>query len=344
MSPNSDALGGSKQAALDVAAAPVVTPVVTPVGVGASLKALREARGISLDEVAGMLKITPRHLEAIESDDWSDFPLTIVKGFVRNYARYLKVDVTPLLARISGQLDSDAPNIVLQRNVSGEIPRPGRGRRKEWLAFLGAGVMIGLAVAAYYLVPDAWVERFAHPEAFRATSSEGEGASGNPASPSVAPGEHPLAAGEGSGQPLGQPVPAVQASGPVAGGHTAVPPPGESATPAPSPVSAPAANPVPGPAPTPAPAAVVGEAVPVSAGQGHLVLNFRQSAWVEIRDSEGKVLLSQLVPAGNSREVAGKPPFAAVVGNASNVDVTFNGQAVVLEPRSRDDVARTTIK
>ena len=88
-------------------------------------------------------------------------------------------------------------------------------------------------------------------------------------------------------------------------------------------------------APPPAPAA--------SPGDGRLRLTFRGAAWVEITDGRGNVLLSRTHPGGSNVEVAGKPPFNLVIGNAPEVRLTFNGRDVDLVPHTRVAVARFTL-
>ncbi|MFZ1907695.1 MAG: DUF4115 domain-containing protein, partial [Burkholderiales bacterium] len=77
---------------------------------------------------------------------------------------------------------------------------------------------------------------------------------------------------------------------------------------------------------------------------GRILLHFDAESWVEIRDGAGKLLLSQLNPAGSEKAVQGTPPFAVVVGNAQHVQLTYDGQAFDLAPHIRVEVARFTLK
>ena len=131
--------------------------------------------------------------------------------------------------------------------------------------------------------------------------------------------------------------------------------------PAPAPVQAPApaaaslpqpAAPVPAPqepapvdqaAPAPAPASA--SAPPESQGEQKRVrLEFQGESWVEIKDGEGKTLMSQLNPAGSQKTVEGTPPLAVVIGNASSVRVTYNDASFDLKPHTKVDVARFTLE
>lgn len=66
--------------------------------IGQQLRAAREAQGLSLHDVADRLKLSLRQLEAIEAGDFSRLPgATFVRGFVRNYTRFLALDGAPLM-------------------------------------------------------------------------------------------------------------------------------------------------------------------------------------------------------------------------------------------------------
>lgn len=68
---------------------------------------------------------------------------------------------------------------------------------------------------------------------------------------------------------------------------------------------------------------------------------FRDQSWVEVRQADGTVLLSQINEPGTTVAVDGQPPYSVVVGNASKVDLEFGGRLVDLTAAaSRDDVAR----
>ena len=44
-----------------------------------------------------------------------------------------------------------------------------------------------------------------------------------------------------------------------------------------------------------------------------LTLNFEEEAWVEVKDGEGRIVFSQLSPAGSTRVVNGKGKLNLVV-------------------------------
>src|ERR1051325_3898840 len=66
---------------------------------GAHLKREREARRISLDDVAKSTKISKRHLSELEEERFKDLPGGIFnKGFVRAYAKHLGLNEEEMVA------------------------------------------------------------------------------------------------------------------------------------------------------------------------------------------------------------------------------------------------------
>ena len=90
----------------------------------------------------------------------------------------------------------------------------------------------------------------------------------------------------------------------------------------------------------PAPPAVMGKV----SGTNRILLEFDQLSWVEVKQANGKILLSQLNPAGTRQLVEGVPPFDLVIGNAANVRVKYNDKPVDLKPYFKVDVARLALE
>ncbi len=73
-------------------------PASRPDGCGRLLLEARERSGTSLEEAAGEVRMPVRVLRALEQEDWSSLGAPVfVRGQLRSYARFLKVDVTPYL-------------------------------------------------------------------------------------------------------------------------------------------------------------------------------------------------------------------------------------------------------
>ena len=67
---------------------------------GHILREARETKGLTLNEVQEQTRINQRYLEALEMGDYDKLPTPVhVRGFLRNYARFLGLDPDPLLER-----------------------------------------------------------------------------------------------------------------------------------------------------------------------------------------------------------------------------------------------------
>jgi cytoskeleton protein RodZ len=76
-------------------------------------------------------------------------------------------------------------------------------------------------------------------------------------------------------------------------------------------------------------------------GAGGLQFQTTGESWIEVRDADGRVLLSRLVAPGEQiTGLQGALPLRLVVGNAIAVRVSFGQQAIDLTPFTRDNVAR----
>lgn len=82
-----------------------------------------------------------------------------------------------------------------------------------------------------------------------------------------------------------------------------------------------------------------------SAAEGSVLhLDFGDESWTEIKDASGHMLMRQLNPAGSSADVHGQPPFDVVIGNATQVQMTYNGRPIDLKPFIDVTVARFTLE
>ena len=90
-----------------------------------------------------------------------------------------------------------------------------------------------------------------------------------------------------------------------------------------------------------APAGAAGARV---GGPKRIELEFDQPSWVEIKQANGKILLSQLNQGGTNQVIEGMPPFEVVIGNAASVRLKYNDAPVDLRPYFKVDVARLKLE
>jgi len=278
--------------------------------------------------VARQLKLSVHQVEALEAGEFQRLPGAVfVRGFVRNYARLLKLDAESLLRSVAECLPREEPRPAAP--PSQDIPFPAAAPRRWPLLLAALAGTIAVALAGYELL-------LSDPPVVPASKA---------ALPS-APGAQPAA-------PAAQPSPpgalAVQQpdTSPPLPAAVADPPSGQpgAALPGTTPGAIPAATV--GAEAAPGPAGGAGqrdaEALPAP-GERQVRLVFDQESWVEIRDRGGRLIFSQLNRAGTEQRVNGQPPLSIIVGNAHGVRLTYEERPVNLAPHTKVDVARLTLE
>ena len=286
--------------------------------VGLHLKRGREAKKMSVVEVGRMLKLSARQVEALEVDDWANLPCaTIIRGFVRNYARLVDIDPQPLMSVLDRTRLPEAPQLELPSGTPVRMDEEKRVDRRDLARIVAGGVLLAGALAAYFLVSPDWLK--ATLETFKAATQS---------KPSVV---EPTVTVRDKAPGSERTLPEVQPAVPV---PTAMPMGMVGGVDAAAPSSAPEATPPRG-----------GEtSVPGAVSANTLRFAFTQPSWVEVRDKSGNIVFSQLNPGGTQKEVEGTPPFSVVIGNAAFVTLTYKGQSIDISRRSKDDVARLTVE
>jgi cytoskeleton protein RodZ len=283
---------------------------------GAQLKAAREAKGLTVDEVAESLRLHTRQIAALERDDYGYFcaPVFVI-GYVRNYARLLDMDPEPLLAG----LGSRAPKVpaVKAELTSTNIPMK-RRRVFEETRWIIAGVAVIAVVLSIWAVNR-------HPRPANPQTASAESGAAMPAAPTQRP--QPTDAPAADATAISQPNP---------------PPDGAAANPesVPAPPAAVhAASKEATPAPGTKPQTKAPEAKAAPAKPAQVVLRLKADSWIEIADAAGERLVARMGKAGDEVKLHGQPPFDVLLGNASNVEVEYNGKPYRDMPISKQNVA-----
>ncbi len=74
--------------------------------VGSRLRAARERKGLTLDQVAADTRIARRHLENIEADNFDDLPgRTYAVGFTRTYAKTVGLDEEEMVSMVREEME-----------------------------------------------------------------------------------------------------------------------------------------------------------------------------------------------------------------------------------------------
>ena len=117
---------------------------------GLTLRAAREARGLSQSEIAQVTRFSVRQIEALETGDYASLPgSTAVRGFIRAYAKLLKLDAEPLLAG----LDSTAPMAMADVRPPTQVSEV---EQTTWRQRFKPGRMLTLSLWGLLLLAVTW--------------------------------------------------------------------------------------------------------------------------------------------------------------------------------------------
>lgn len=269
-------------------------------GVGAILRAAREARGLSVQDAAQQLRLMNRQIVAMETEDFASLGQPVfARGFVRNYARMLGLDATAILQSMGGaQVEPvevmQAPSLVL----------PGKWFTSGWLI---AGMVLLLLVTVLPIGLYAWLSSDAEEVTRPVTQRSSPAAPVTPpatSTPSEPPGVVPAAPSNESVPPIVQPADVAP----------------DALAPAPETVVAPA---------------------PI---KREMRFEFADEAWLEVKDGTGQTLYRHMNLKGSNLVLAGQPPLELVIGNATQVRMTYNGRPLDLTPYINANVARFSLE
>lgn len=278
-----------------------------PTTAGGLLRQARQAQGLHIAALAAAIKVVPRKLELLESDQFDQLPdATFTRALAQTVCRTLKVDAAPILALLP-PLNGHRLEYVAEGLNTPFRERPGRLVPKEWATVATpvlwiAGLIVLLTIAVY-AVPSQWLQVVTSAAVTRTRPVE----AGNAPSAAV---------------PVTADVP-VAASAAASAGDVAV---------------------APEPAASEATAIATPDAVTESAASG--VLQFRATAasWIDVTDARGQSLISRVLQPGESVGLDGTLPMKVKVGNAIGTQVVFKGQPFELKAATRDNVARFELK
>jgi len=278
-------------------------------GPGETLRYQREQMGLTIGEASAQSRIKKSVLEAIETGETGEIPSVYLRGYIRNYARFLDVDLSGLEPQIE-KVKGAEPGVRTVFTVKST-----RNRGEKWLkasSYLAASALI--ATLAWQFTHEA--VRFSQGDSKLATATSYPADSAPKGSSDVtqevrSANTH-LNASIASVEMLGKRSELVSDS---AAGQAWAAINGTEKTPA-------------------------GE---ISSNH-NLSIMTSADTWVEITDATGSQLELDLIRAGTSREYSGPAPFDVMIGRASAVVLSMDGTAVDLEPHTRGNVARITLR
>ncbi|HIU64529.1 MAG TPA: helix-turn-helix domain-containing protein, partial [Candidatus Avacidaminococcus intestinavium] len=100
--------------------------------IGEILKNAREAKGISIQQVADATSIRVLYLEAIEAEQFTVVPGEVyLKGFIRNYGNFLGMDGAALVELYKEQVKAQEPEQIAQEVEDAVSVNTLRNKRRE---------------------------------------------------------------------------------------------------------------------------------------------------------------------------------------------------------------------
>ncbi len=126
--------------------------------VGRQLRTAREAKGLSVDDVSRALKLSHRQVESLEAEDWPSLPgKTMIRGFVRNYARLLNLNSELLMSSLDRLQMPLVPELEMDVGTPVNISHDSKADRRDYVRVLSGLIILVFAVLAYFLFPqDLW--------------------------------------------------------------------------------------------------------------------------------------------------------------------------------------------
>ena len=293
---------------------------------GHLLRQAREEQGLSQKETARDLHLTSKVINAIEEDDFELIPsFVFARGYIRSYARHLGLDGQALVAEFDlayGVPNNSAkPMSAIRKGV--QQSKPG----DTWVKLISIVFVVGLVAASIV-----WWQSQNGSQMLPQLSS---GAVQELPSDALVEdldaddSDLDLLLFSTNESEVDAIVP--EAESIIESEETQVV------------VVEPVVDPVAKAVTEQAPKEVT-DAVVLLPNQAQLVMVFDKDCWVEIKDANGKMVLSDLYSAGDTIEQVITAPIEVLLGRSSGVaTMTFDGRTIDLKPHTRKDIARLTL-
>ena len=298
---------------------------------GNMLREAREKLGLSVADVAGQIKFAPRQIEALEAEDFKHLPeAAFLRGFVRSYAKILRLDAETLLASMP-QTKMAAVELI-PASVGVLFPNA-HSLRQQNMIWLGAASLLAVIVVVFAL----W--HFKTP----LKQSKEQVNVAKVETPVELPAEaktisEPLVLKPSMIEPISPVVPKVKSSVAQSSVRETKTQSSARETKLQSPVRETKTQSPVREAKTPVAkdATVQSEnsVTPLGAlpETSKLRLVFGEESWTEIKDKDGNIISSQVNPAGSELRVEGNAPFSMLIGHAASASLYFRGKQVDLKP------------
>lgn len=139
------------------------TPSTSSNQIGVFVAELRQARGLSYNDVSARIKYSVLQLKALEQEDWAALPSGVpLRWMVQSYARYLETDERVLLDMLEAANQGSRPSSNINRDVSKgadwsdtDMPLYSDTAPRSWGWLIVIAALI--FVALFYALDQGWI-------------------------------------------------------------------------------------------------------------------------------------------------------------------------------------------
>lgn len=280
--------------------------------IGARLRLAREAKKLTINDIATELRLTKHIIEHIENERWVElYARAYARGYFSNYVKYLGLPEDELLAAFNLEYTIAEPALLMSDRQDG-----GGNKKAVWLPVFLIIVVTTLTWFAY----EEWNKAQGATEVIEGNTSLSSDAKDDSASLNEINDEQSEVAHQQEENNLEQSV------------NNAV----ELQSNSDQVLSS-----VPEDEVLSSDALVENNEVAIL--DVTLELLFNDESWVEVKDAGTNVLLNNIMNKNDSIILSGRPPLNVMLGRASAVQVKFNDEIFDVAPYTKDDVARFTL-
>ncbi len=298
---------------------------------GTLLKNKRESLGMTQKQVADRLRLRVSVIEDIENNRFeSQQVATFTRGYLRSYAKMVGLDEKVVLTALEQTADIQPKDQEIEmQSFSRKTKHEKHNSRIMFLTWLIAIVITGISAAWWWqnqqdnsltqVVTDSSVEA---PEPSAEELADIDQMS---ADELIASTPEDIAASTEQLVATDETLSSAQATETLSGEQ-------------------PASTDVEEPTAVIEEAEVVDEpAIIVPEGMSLLTMTFKADCWIQVKDTNGKTLVSGTHKPGQDVELTGKAPFKVILGAPEGVTMTFASEPVDLSGYTSGKVARFTL-
>lgn len=316
------------------------------VSLGSVLAAARSEKKLSQQDVSDSLRYSVKQIDALEHDAFDLLPdAMITRGFIRNYARLLEIDATPLLDayRQLSPVQSSNPLAVNPSMQPVQLTKDSQ----PWLLYILGSILVLLFLLAWFVyleyLPEQFKLQYGENQPVTASVSDAP-VNSEPAVEMPLPEVALPAAERQPEEVLPQAVDSATTNQPVVVQQAPSANQQVGLQTQQSTSASPATKVLPTESSIKSESQLRTEVNPAGVTAKKVSMTVTEETWVRVSDKSGQVLYESTLDAGDTQLLSFLPPFNVVIGNAKAATVNVSGQALDLASYTRNNVARISLE